>query len=72
MQDYDYARLLGRMRQQGYTQETLAKGIGISACSLNLTLKNKRSFRQDEMLRAGELLAIPVDEFPQYFFSHKL
>lgn len=72
MQQYDYSRLLGRIRERGYTQETLAKGIGISACSLNLTLNNRRDFRQDEILKVGELLSIPNSNLPEYFFTHKL
>lgn len=70
MQQYNYSKLLGRLREQGYTQEVFAKEIGISPCSLNLTLKNKRDFRQDEILKAGEVLHIPADEFHSYFFAH--
>lgn len=72
MQQYDYSRLLGKMREQGFTQEKLAKSIGISACSLNLTLNNKRDFRQDEILKIGQFLHISSDDFSAYFFNHKL
>ena len=69
-QIYNYSKLLGAMREQGYTQESLAKALGISACSLNLTLNNKRDFRQDEISKASEILGIPVSEINVYFFSH--
>ncbi len=69
-QIYNYSKLLGVMREQGYTQESLAKALGISACSLNLTLNNKRDFRQDEISKASEILGIPVSEISVYFFSH--
>lgn len=72
MQQYDYSKLLGRMKEFGYTQEKLAKRLGISECSLNFSLNNKRNFRQDEMLRLGELLSIPTAKFQEYFFTHKL
>ena len=72
VQPYNYAKLTGRMRERGYTQESLAKALGISACSLNLTLNNKRNFRQDEILRASELLDIPPSDFTGYFFDHQL
>lgn len=72
MKQYDYSKLKGRLKELGYTQEEFAKRIEISPCSLNLTLKNKRDFRQDEILKAGEVLHIPVDEFHQYFFANKL
>lgn len=70
MQPYNYAKLTGRMRERGYTQENLAKAIGISACSLNLTLNNKRDFRQDEILKASDVLDIPAKDFHAYFFDH--
>ena len=69
-QIYNYSKLLGVMREQGYTQESLAKALGISACSLNLTLNNKRDFRQDEISKASEILGIPVSGISVYFFSH--
>lgn len=72
MTNYNYSKLLGAMKERGYTQEALAKAIGISACSMNLTLKNKRDFRQDEILAVGEVLQIPMAEFDRYFFDHKL
>lgn len=72
MEQYDYSRLLGRMRERGYTQDSLSKRLGISACSLNLSLNNKRDFKQDEMLRVCELLDIPTCALPEYFYAHKL
>lgn len=70
MQAYNYSKLLGKIREQGYTQETLAKKIGLSACSMNLTLNNKREFRQDEILELGKLLDIEPDDYGAYFFAH--
>ena len=70
--EYDYARLIGRMKELGYNQETFAKALGISSCSLNLRLNNKRSFRQDEIVKGGEILKIHPDELHCYFFTHKL
>ncbi len=70
MQKYDYSKLLGAIREKGYTQETFAKAVGISACSLNLTLNNKRDFRQNEILKAGQVLGIQTEAFPEYFFAH--
>lgn len=72
MQQYDYSKLLGRMKEYGYTQQKLSKAIGISECSLNLSLNNKRNFRQDEMLRISETLEIPSNGYEVYFFTHKL
>lgn len=72
MQQYNYSKLLGRMKERGYTQEAFAKMLGISACSLNSSLNNKRDFKQDEMLKACEVLGIPTSQLPVFFYTHKL
>lgn len=72
MERYDYSKLLGRMRESGYTQAMLAKAIGISETSLNLSLNNKRDFDQDEMIRSCDTLGIPIEQISEYFFTHKL
>ena len=70
MRKYDYSRLLGKIKERGYTQEMLAKKISISACSLNLTLNNKREFRQNEILEISKVLDINPREIEDYFFAH--
>lgn len=72
MKQYDYGKLLGRMKEQGYTQATLAKELGISECSLNFSLNNKRNFKQDEILNAIKALSLPVSCIEEYFFARKL
>lgn len=72
MLDYDYSRVLGRMKEQGYTQATFARALGISEPTLNLSLNNKRTFKQDELYRACELLGIQIGNIAEYFFAHKL
>ena len=42
MEQYDYNKLLGKMREKRFTQDALAEKIGISATSMNLSLNNKR------------------------------
>ncbi len=72
MQKYDYSLLLGRMKELGYTQAKIAKIIGISECSVNFTLNNKRNFRQDEILKLIDVLDIPSGKIEEYFFAHVL
>ena len=75
MNKYDYSKLNGRIREKGYTQETLAQKMSektkLSVCSLNLTLNNKRDFKQEEIFQICEILDIPVSHIPKYFFCHK-
>lgn len=72
MERYDYSKLLGKMKERGFTQAVFAKKLGISPCSLNLSLNNKRGFRQDEIFRATRVLEISAKELPSYFFQSKL
>lgn len=70
MSSYNYQKLLGKMKEKGYTQEQLAQRIGISPCTLNLKLNNKNDFRQDEILSISKELGIPGERFEEYFFAH--
>lgn len=72
MEIYDYSKLLGRMKERGFTQAALAKQVGISETSMNHSLNNKRDFAQDEMIRACMALEIPIGQIVDYFFTHKL
>lgn len=69
---YDYSKLLGKLREKGLTQVDAAKALGISECSLNLTLNNKRPFRQSEILGLCTLLSLPSESIGSYFFTRKL
>ncbi len=71
MQQYDYSKLLGRIQNRGFPQAVLAKGLGISPCTLNLSLNNKCGFRQDGIFRAIILLQIPIKELDNYLFIPK-
>lgn len=70
MENYNYSRLLGKIREKGYSQKQLAKEVGISETSINLKLNNKSMFRQDEIVRISEKLGIPLALCDQYFFEH--
>ena len=72
MERYDYRKLLGKMREQRVTQEVLAEKVGISATSMNLSLNNKRDFRQEEILVICESLDISLSDIPTYFFTKDL
>ena len=67
--NFNYSKLLGRMRECGFTQEQLAKAIGISKYTLNAKLNNKFKFNSEEMLAIAKVLNIPLDEFGEYFFA---
>ena len=67
---FNYSKLLGRMREFGFTQETLAKAIGINESTLNSKLKNKTYFNAKDIDRICEVLDIPNCEIGTYFYTH--
>lgn len=68
---YDYGKLLGRLREKGITQNELANRLGVSETTVNLSLGNKRAFKQDEIFKMCEILDIKLKDIEAYFFSHK-
>ena len=69
---FDYSKLLGRIKECGFTQETLAKRIGIAESSMCLKLNNKAGFRHREIFLICEVLKIAEDEIGVYFFTLKV
>lgn len=66
---FNYSKLLGRMRECGFTQEQLAKAIGINKGTLSVKLNNRFSFTQEEILAICKLLNIPICEIGEYFYA---
>ena len=69
---FDYSKLLGRMKEFGYTQERLAKETGITKVTMNLKLNNKAFFTQPEIEKIREVLCIAHGEIDVYFFTLKV
>ena len=69
---FDFSKLLGRIKECGYTQEQLADEIGITKTTLNLKLNNKANFTLPEMEKIRRVLCIAVEEMGVYFFTPKV
>ena len=69
---FDYSKLLGRIKECGYTQETLAKRIGIAESSMCLKLNNKADFKKLEIFLICKTLGIKINEIGTYFFTQKV
>lgn len=67
---FNHSKLLGRMREYGFTQERLAESISINEGTLSAKLNGKTFFTTPEMDKISELLEIPNGEIGVYFFSH--
>ena len=66
---FNHSKLLGRMREYGFTQESLSKAMGINESTLNLKLNGKGFFNTKEIDKIAELLQIPDKEIGVYFFN---
>jgi transcriptional regulator with XRE-family HTH domain len=64
----DHSLLRGRIRAVFGTQEAFAKAMLMSPCSLSKKLNGKTEWAADEIRRACDLLRIPIEEIPIYFF----
>ena len=66
---FNYSKLLGRMKERGYTQEKLAKEIGISIGTMSQKLNNKANFYQPEMQKICKALDIAGADVYAIFFT---
>ena len=66
---YNYAKLLGRIVEKVGTQSNFADQVGLSERSVSLKLNGKVGWKQSEIAKACEVLAIEDNEIPTYFFA---
>lgn len=69
MHAYDYSALLGLIKENKLTQESLSEKVGINKTTLNLKLNNNGEFTQKQMLAIMETLGRSVKDIPTYFFA---
>ena len=62
MQQYDYSKLKGKIRETFEKQSEFATALGISDASLSNKLNNKNFFDQNEISKAINLLNINSGE----------
>ena len=67
---YNHSKLLGKIKECGFTQERLAKAIGINKSTLNSKLKGQFYFSTEEMDSICRELNISSDDIGEYFFAH--
>ena len=66
---FNHSKLLGKIRECGHTQKSLAKAIQMNVGTLNQKLKNKSHFTAEEMDSISEILNISKGEIGIYFFN---
>ena len=67
---YNYSKLNGKIVEVFGTKKKFAQSINLSEKSISDKTNNKRSWQQQEISKACELLRIPSDEINSYFFKH--
>ena len=66
---YNYSKLIGKIRERGFTQETLADAIGKDKSTLCSKLNNKGEFKAGEIDSICRELDIPNEQIGEYFFA---
>jgi len=70
--EYDYSKLLGRIKEKFGRQDIFAKEMGLSERTISLKLNNKMAWKQPEMERAAKILDFPISDIQVYFFTLKV
>lgn len=69
--EFDFSELLGRIITKYGSRAAFAKAMGMKETVLSGRLLGKTYFTPDETLRACELLGIPLNEIPRFFYAPK-
>ena len=67
--NYNYSKLLGRIKEKGYTQNEIARIAGMTPGTFSFKINNKAGFTQREMDAIAMALDISNDEIGVYFFA---
>lgn len=66
---YNYSSLSGKIVEKFGTQYRFAEAMGLSEHTISQKLNKKQQWKQNEILKACELLEIRKEEIPKYFFA---
>lgn len=69
---FEYSKLRGKIKEVFNTQEAFAEAMEMSTTSISAKLNNKVAWSQKEIDKASEVLSIPKDKIPIYFFTPKV
>lgn len=70
----DYSKLIGRIIEKFGSRKAFAKACGFSENTISKKLSGKMAITTNDIHNwcEPELLDIPVDEIPDYFFARKV
>ena len=67
-----YAKLRGKIREVFGTQEAFATAMGTSTVTLSQRLNGISEWKTSEIVKACELLGIPLEQNSLYFFTRQV
>jgi transcriptional regulator with XRE-family HTH domain len=68
MPKMNYAKLLGRIKERGETQKSVAEKVGISESQFSQKISGNYPFKQTDIQKICELLDVDFAEVGKYFF----
>lgn len=68
---FDYSKLYGKIKEVFGTQEAFAEAMEMSRTAINARLNQTIEWKSPEMVKACDLLGIPLEDLHEYFFSLK-
>lgn len=70
---FDYRKLNGRIIEKAGSKKRFAQMVGLSENSVSRKLSQKRPIKTEEIVAwsAPDILDIPPEEYPEYFFKEK-
>lgn len=66
---FDFSKLRGRIVEMYGTNASFAEAMGQSKAWLSVRINNVVHWAADDIMKACELLHIPAEEIPIYFFT---
>ena len=69
---FNYSKLLGKIKEKGFTLAEFAKCIGMASSTFSLRLSGDGYFRQPELIKICDVLEIDYKDIPLYFFILKV
>jgi len=70
--NFDYSKLLGKIKERYGTQNKFAEAMGIGRTALSCKINNKAQFSQTEIKEARFLLGLKENDILEYFFNEKV
>lgn len=71
MLNYDYSKLRGRIIEKCGSLSNFAVAMGISKQALSKKMTGKTYWSQDDIVKAFEILDVPLESAGNYFFVEK-